>query len=919
MTASQPPAQPRPVQPQPAQPEPRDGQHRRTGVSSWGRALAEWRNWRLPVKVAALLFVPAIAAVSLGAVQIRSDVSQATSYSRVQQLVALRTALTPLATDLQAERLLAVQKLGTTTAIDVPAYYSLNGKVDKDAQAVAGLGGGLLDPNSAAGLRYQGLLSQINGLGALHQQALNANSDLDAVQSNYTTVISGVLDFEQALSPQLGDPALTGAATAMTDMEVAKEQVRQEQALVTVAIARGQMLATELTSVRQADVLLLDRVEDFQVVATPPELAFYQKSTVTSALNDRETLAQEVLANGQTLITVGNAGTGTSLGVPAQTWTNASNLAATQVLAVADQLGSELASTSAVLQDQASNAAGIEAVILFAVLLVAVGVGVIVGRHLLRSLAILRGTALEVAERRLPEVVASIDQGHMTNLEIEPVPVDTHEELGQLARAFDAVHGQAVRSAVGQATLRANLRNIFINLSRRSQSLVERQLRLMEKLERNEEDPQQLANLFRLDHLATRMRRNNENLMVLSGDDPARRSGHPLPLADVLRAAVSEIEQYQRVVVRSTPSVDVLGYASGDLVRLIAELLDNATSFSPPKTHVRIGGETFPDGSVRIEIRDEGIGMAEAELSDANGRLTAADTADVPVSRQMGLYVVGRLAKRHSIEVTLESQQEGGLVAVVQVPAELVKAGTGPQRPGPDGQQVPPSTNGHARNGANGVGVNGGGVDGSVEGHNGNGSNGGWTNGNTVQLPGRHEQPSTPNLAPMPEWSSFTGSSFADSLTATASLEPTGFTWFDRDGVPRRGQPPAVPHQQSLPQQQQPVRPAAAPPPAPAPAPEPEPKGPQPSAEPLSYTAVGLPRRVPRSNLSPSLAPQQPSRQPAARPRPEPVPVNRQSADQTQRNPSRARGFLNDYQAGIRQGAHARPEPATENGQGQAQ
>lgn len=870
MTASQPPAPPRQV-PSSQPPGPREAQHRRTGVRSWWTVLAEWRNWRLPVKVAALLFVPAMAAVSLGAVQIHGDVSRANSYAHIQELVALRTALTPLSGDLQTERQQAAQKLGTTLGIDVPAYYALNNQVDKDAEAVTSIGGGLLDPQSAAGLRYQGLLTQINGLGALHQQALNSGSNLDSVLANYDTVISAVLDFEQALSTQLGDPSLTGTAAAMTDLEVAREQVRQQQATAFVGIVRDQLLNTDLTTLRQSDVLLQDRVEDYQVVATPAELAMYQQPQVTNAINNREQLAQEVFSNGQTLIMVGSTGNGASLGVPLQTWTEASNTAATQLTSVAAQLAGELRTTSAALQDQASNAAGIEAVILFGILLLAVGIGVILGRHLLRSLTILRGTALEVAEHRLPDVVASIDQGNMTDLDIEPVPVHTHEELGQLARAFDAVHGQAVRSAVGQATLRANLRNIFVNLSRRSQSLVERQLRLMEKLERNEEDPQQLANLFRLDHLATRMRRNNENLMVLSGDDPARRSGHPLALADVLRAAVSEIEQYQRVVVRSTPSVDVLGYASGDLVRLIAELLDNATSFSAPKTHVRIGGQAFPDGSVRIEIRDEGIGMAGPELADANGRLTAADTADVPVSRQMGLYVVGRLAKRHSIDVSLEAPKEGGLLAVVQVPAELVRVGTGPTRS--NMEPVPAPTNGHA-----------------VNGH---------VNGTSVPLVGKLEHPSRPNLTVVPEWSSFTGSAIGDSAP-NGGPEPTNFTWFDqKNGGPR------------------PVPPT--PPPGPQPAPAPQPKGPQPTAEPTSYTSVGLPRRVPRSNLSPSLtSPPPPARQPA-RPRAEaPAPVRQASTDQTPRNPARARGFLNDYQAGIRQGAHARPEPANENGQGEA-
>jgi hypothetical protein len=196
----------------------------------------------------------------------------------------------------------------------------------------------------------------------------------------------------------------------------------------------------------------------------------------------------------------------------------------------------------------------------------------------------------------------------------------------------------------------------------------------MEQLEQKENDPDQLDNLFKLDHLATRMRRNNENLVVLSGADLGRRFSEHVPLADVLRAAVSEVEFHQRATVRSVPRIEVLGYAAGDLVRSIAELVENATAFSPPDSQVIIQGVRREDGSVLIEIIDEGIGMAEAELAEANSRVADAGGVDVPVSRQMGLFVVGSLASRHGIAVVL-SRREGdqdGLIASVVVPPDLI-------------------------------------------------------------------------------------------------------------------------------------------------------------------------------------------------------------------------------------------------------
>ncbi|RNG26405.1 sensor histidine kinase, partial [Streptomyces botrytidirepellens] len=328
---------------------------------------------------------------------------------------------------------------------------------------------------------------------------------------------------------------------------------------------------------------------------------------------------------------------------------------------------------------------------LLAVLLLAGSIGFAIGRYLLRSLTVLRSTALDVAEHRLPAAVSSIREGEKADTAVSAVPVHTTEEFGQLARAFDAVHGQAVRLASEQAALRGDLRDTLVNLSRRSQTLVDRLLRLMEQLERHEEDPDQLGHLFQMDHLATRMRRNNENLMVLCGSTLVRTHGHRVPLEDVLRAAVSEIEHYQRAEVQPSASVEVTGYVAGDLARIIAELLDNATAFSPPETQVVVSTTPRRDGSALIEVRDQGIGMSGADLAKAHRRLEATTSEEASSSRQMGLFVVGRLANRHGISVNLSSDWGAGLLAGVLVPANLVAGnrpdeaprGSLPRRSGP--------------------------------------------------------------------------------------------------------------------------------------------------------------------------------------------------------------------------------------------
>ena len=252
-----------------------------------------------------------------------------------------------------------------------------------------------------------------------------------------------------------------------------------------------------------------------------------------------------------------------------------------------------------------------------------------------------------------------------------------------MARAFDAVHGEAVRLAAQQALLRDNVNAMFVNLSRRSQALVERQLNLIDRLEQDEQDPDQLASLFELDHLATRMRRNSENLLVLSGTDLSRRLTRPVPAAEVLGAAVSEVEQYARVQVGQTPELTVQGRAVNDLVHLIAELLDNATAFSDPVTKVTVRTAKTRKGELAIEIQDRGVGMGDQEIIDANERLADPPDVDVAVSRRMGLYVVARLAKRHDIKVRLRGNEdiEGGTTALVIVPETLIAIPGAPHDP----------------------------------------------------------------------------------------------------------------------------------------------------------------------------------------------------------------------------------------------
>jgi signal transduction histidine kinase len=341
-----------------------------------------------------------------------------------------------------------------------------------------------------------------------------------------------------------------------------------------------------------------------------------------------------------------------------------------KVRQVADELTGNISTLANTSRSNASTVLLVTSLVTLLLLLLVLLVSAIVARSLVRPLRMLRADALDVAGNRLPEMVRRLSQseGADEGVEIEPIGVTSTDEIGEVARAFDQVHREAVRLAADEAILRGNLNAMFINLSRRSQSLIERQLSLIDSLEQSEQDSGRLSSLFRLDHLATRMRRNSENLLVLAGHEVSRRWSQPVALVDVLRAAISEIEQYERVVLNVQPGIVVVGQAVNDVVHLVAEIVENATTFSPEDTQVYVSGQPLSSGGVLLDITDNGVGISDQEMSHANWRLDNPPVVDVAVSRRMGLFVVGRLAAKHGVRVRLRHAQAGGLTALIWLP-----------------------------------------------------------------------------------------------------------------------------------------------------------------------------------------------------------------------------------------------------------
>ncbi|MFC6093222.1 nitrate- and nitrite sensing domain-containing protein [Saccharothrix lopnurensis] len=655
-----------------------------TDVREQQARTAGWRlrNWRLPTKLAAVLLIPTVAALALGGLRVQSDLADATEFNRLANQIQLEAAVADLVQQLQRERDLSTSHVASGKELDRVVLDRQLRRVNDEIDALNGrimeLSGDLQDDVVT---RFSRASDQLNRLNSLRNAVRDTQYPSDAVLRTYSESVESLLDLGEQAIAGINDPELVRLHLATNAIARIKEQESRKRGIMLDVFQRGTFSAGQQRQLLAANAELDAARNDFRKSATPDQAKIYD-DTVTGLIVDTANDMQETALN--------LAGAGRNLEtLRPEKWDIASTLTVNLTRDVEVLLLEQLQGRTNELTGEARAAAFRDSGIVLGALLLALVMALFVARSILNPLRVLRRTALQVADRGLPEAVGAIlrapNPEQAAKTAIAPVPITTREEVGQVARAFDAVHGEAVRLAAEQALLRDNVNSMFVNLSRRSQALVERQLNLIDRLEQDEQDPDQLASLFELDHLATRMRRNSENLLVLSGTDLSRRLTRPVPVAEVLGAAVSEVEQYARVQVGQAPELTVQGRAVNDLVHLIAELLDNATVFSDPVTKVTVRTARTRKGELAIEIQDRGVGMGEQEINDANERLADPPDVDVSVSRRMGLYVVARLAKRHDIRVRLRPNEdiEGGTTALVLVPETLVQQPGAPMEPPP--------------------------------------------------------------------------------------------------------------------------------------------------------------------------------------------------------------------------------------------
>ncbi len=631
------------------------------------------RDWRVPTKLAAVLVLPAVAFLVIAGVQINSSVATARQTESFAQGIKVGRQLTALVNNLQTERdrtagVLA-QAAMTPSAEPVAIGAELNADYAATDAAYSAFYNSsrplVADPGApAAGAQVIG--NDMAQLRLVRDGVHNRWLRQSAVFDQYSAMIQHLFDVAPADPNIGGDDDLKRSVASLADLAQVKELTAQLRGKIFAATTTGKFSPDDFETFAQIQARQVAAIEHFRSQASPAHLARYDESLRGQAVSSVSRLQDTVISRAR----------GTSVDVAADTWWRSSTAELQLIRSVEQDLLEDAIQSAANRSSiERRNAfLAISAIVL--IMLLALLLSWLIGRSMARSLRQLRTQALDVAQHRLPEAIHRL----RTLPRGETITVDTTsrvrstDEIGEVADAFTAVHRSAVSLAVEQAIMRRNVNAMFINLARRSQTLVERQLQLLDSLEAAETDPDQLSSLFRLDHLATRMRRNDENLLVLAGSESARRWGQPVSLSAVTMAAMAEIEQYARIRHDVSNEVFVVGHAVSDLVHLLAELLENATIFSPPDSVVTVTGWPSTSGKdATIIIEDHGLGMTESGLLEANDRVNTPVAIDVAASERMGLVVVGHLAARHGIAVRINGS-DAGVVAYVTMPAALLAA-----------------------------------------------------------------------------------------------------------------------------------------------------------------------------------------------------------------------------------------------------
>ncbi|MFF6999817.1 nitrate- and nitrite sensing domain-containing protein [Streptomyces sp. NPDC008313] len=664
------------------------------------------RNWRVPTRLNAILLIPVLVGLVMGGFQVKSSVDTWQEAQDAEKTARLVQASLAYANQLVVERDVTATPLLQGKGQNDPTVVKVRAATDKAADAFDEAAQNA--PSKPGIERRLGLFRKVEPqLDTLRKTAYTSKLSGVKTEEAYVQIQHPLMEFANELG--LGTGNITSYGRTVYAISLTKAALSLERSIGMHLLVKPGPGAGSLASQRVAlsSYAYLEgiAVEEYLGGGTEEDAEKLDEAKKKLQVDGKEkarAAAAAAEAKGETYVpppsdptdmVTGLAGLQSTQpsarvalareGITPQNWWAVNTAKFDAYRTIESDLADKAVTEAVGIADDAKQSTFITGAIVVIALLAAFILAGMVARQMSRAMRQLRNAAFGVAEQRLPMLVDQLsrtDPGRV-DTKVTPIPITTTDEIGEVARAFDQVHREAVRLAAEQALLRGNINAIFTNLSRRNQSLIEGQLTLITDLENNEADPDQLENLFRLDHLATRMRRNGENLLVLAGEEPGRRWDQPVPLVDVLRAASSEVEQYERIELSGVPEADIHGRAVTDLVHLLAELLENATTFSSPQTKVRVTATRLPDGRIMVEIHDKGIGLTAEDFADINHKLANPPTVDVAISQRMGLFVVGRLSDRHGIRVQLRpSGEQAGTTSLVMLPDAITHGGGGEQQ-----------------------------------------------------------------------------------------------------------------------------------------------------------------------------------------------------------------------------------------------
>ena len=628
------------------------------------------RKWRVARRLIILAAIPTVLGLALTGLRVSDEMRSAQAYDQVSALAVLGQQVTGLAQAMEDERAeTAAFITAGRPATGLPALHQAYLITDRSAamtrRLLLGLGGGYPVQTRASAATVLADIAELPGLRKHQASALT-------VINGYSAAIAGLFSVNNGIGDMSGNSALASSVRALDSLSLMKDQASQQQAILAVALSEGRFERGALTALTIAQAQQASDLASFRSTATPEESWALTDTLARPLARQARAIEQRATAAGDGTLTLGPHAS--------QQWRAGMSYTVAWMRDAEQQLAGWVTAYAQSLQRSAMQSAISTGAAALGALILILLVTLLVARSLVFPLRRLEAAALDVAGVRLPEEVRALSMAGNKGLPLTAtIDVQSSDEIGRVARALDRVHNEAVRLAAEEAQLRGTSVNaIYAGFFRRSHTLLEHLLGLIDSLELSEDDPERLATLFQMDHLATRLRRNSDTTNVLAGRELAHHQTEPVSLVDVLRAAVSEIEQYGQVALDAQPGISVSGSAAADTAHLLAELLDNATASSPKTAQVVMSGHTVRGGGLLINIADSGTGMPEDQLRQLNRQLARSDLADATLSPQLGLFAVAQLAARHGIKVALGASPGGGTTAEVHLPPALISPGGWP-------------------------------------------------------------------------------------------------------------------------------------------------------------------------------------------------------------------------------------------------